>query len=1172
MLQSILNKTIRIFLLLCLAHLSMSFNIGLSISPSPKMKFVSLSVVNKTIGEIFKNIQDQTGLTFFYNNDIINTKDKRTIKVHNIPLDQVLSILLDNKNLNWKIDETGGLILITPKSQNGLTPSAPIEDTSKEMSVSGDILDKDGKAVIGASVLVKGTNIRSQTDENGRFFISAVLKGKTIQVTSIGYAPQEYTINNQQFIHIILNLSSQSLHEVEVVSTGYQKLPKERATGSFDFVDNTLLNRRVSTDILSRIDGVTSGVIFNKQDNKIGGDPSTGGDPDISIRGRSTLFSNTSPLIVLDNFPYDGDPTNINPNDIESITILKDAAAASIWGVRAANGVIVLTSKKGRYNQQPVINFNTNLTVAEKPNVYSVPQLSSKDYVDVEKYLFNNGEYDVFLDYVPYYVQSPVVDILDKEKNGIISHDNAAAALSAISSYDNRSDYSRYFLRNAINQQYSISIAGGSQNDQYYVSGGFDRNLDAKVPNSYNRYTVNARNMYKLFQQKLEFSTDILFTKSVSKSNPNTYLPVYPYEKFVDDKGNALSIIRDFRQASKDALTNNNFLDWNYYPLNERNYKGVTNDLTGYRINLGINYKIYRDILSLSIHYQYEQGNINQSILKDLSTYSTRLLINQFTELPSSGVITYPVPLGAVLTQSITNSKNNTGRAQLSYRQIFSGGKHEINAIGGVEIKDNNTFQMSNILYGYNQDNATSVPVDYFTDFPKQIGGTGRITNYYGQQGSIDRFFSYYLNASYVFRSKYTFSISGRRDESNLFGVDAEMKGIPLYSLGGSWEISKEKFYQVSFLPYLRMRLTDGYNGNLNKSLSAYTTSAVIGLNSYNSTQQQIVNPPNPMLRWEKVNVVNAAVDFSSAQSRISGSVEYYIKNAKDLIGKSPLAPQVGIVQFTGNTANMKTKGLDLTLNTINIRGSFQWTSNFLLSFVKDKITDYKYQVGVNSYYVQQNYSNPIVGKPHSAIFSYPWAGLDSAGNPQGILNGKVSEDYSGITNSTNINNLVYKGTSAPTFFGGLRNNFNYHNFDLSFNITYKLGYYFRRGSYTLSAGTYQQADYDKRWQKPGDEFKTIVPSLIYPYNVQRDIFYTYSEALIENASHIRLQDVQIGYTFMKKHDKTFFKTLRIYAYVNNLGILWRANHLRLDPDVVGGGYYDIPSPKAYSVGINLNL
>ncbi|WP_162847040.1 SusC/RagA family TonB-linked outer membrane protein [Mucilaginibacter gracilis] len=1130
---------------------------------------INISKKNMPLVEALNTIQQQSGYTFFYKAKLVEPI-KVDVNLHNATIQQAMTQLLEGKALSFEIiDKT---ITIKPVEKRDVRKE--ITASLEPIEVKGRVTDTTGLSLPGASLKSKLTNKSYVTDNQGGFVLNAEV-GDEITISFIGYTSQVFIVaKDMPFQNVILHVSSSRLNEV-VVSTGYQQLVKENATGSFTYIDNKLINRSVGTDILSRLDGVTSGVIFNKTFNKTNlSSSSNGGDPGISIRGRSTLFANTEPLVVLDNFPYDGDLNNINPNDVESITILKDAAAASIWGVRAGNGVIVITTKKGKLNSGPKVSLNTSITVADKPNLNAVPQMSSKDFIEMEKFWFDNGKYDVYLNFLPFVNQTPAVDILNDEKKGILTASQANSQLQALGKINANDAYDKYFLRNSVNQQYSLSISGGSENNQYYIGGGFDKDISGQIANSFKRYSLTVNNSYNLMHNRLTLGMSLFFTNSNSISNSDPYNIQYPYEQVVDNNGNALAVNRDFRKASKDALSNSGLLDWNYYPFNERLNHGNVTDLLDYRAGLQLNYKIIPKILNVNLNYQYQQGNSENNIIRGTDMYSTRLLINEYAQINPSGLITYPIPLGAISSNSNSKYQSNTARLQFNYKQEF-GAKNEFSMIAGSEIKDNNSFQRYSTLYGYNENNATNIPVDYFTYYNYSIGFNNSRIPYGGSQsGTIDRFFSYYANANYTYDRKYTLSASARKDESNLFGVNANNKGVPLYSVGLNYAISKESFYNVPLLPYLNIRLTDGYNGNLSKNLSAYTTATVLAnqLSYYNTPIESIVNPPNPNLSWEKVNVINAGIDFGSKNNRISGSFDYYVKKGENLIGTSPVAPQTGVTIFTGNTASMITHGMDFQLNSINLRGEFSWTTNFLLNYVRDKVTKFNLPVGSNSLYVGSNYQNPFVGKPYSAIFAYPSTTLDDKGNPQGYLDGKLSEDYAGILNSTNPAELKYIGTASPTWFGSLRNNFAYQGFDLSMNISFKMGYYFRRGSFTSSNGGYQQADFEKRWQKSGDEKTTIVPALIYPDDGQRDLFFAGSDKLVVKGDHIRLQDIKLGYTFSGKHRHMPFNNLKLYAYVNNLGILWRANKLGIDPDYSGNSIYTVPNPRTYAMGLTADF
>ena len=441
-------------------------------------------------------------------------------------------------------------------------------------------------------------------------------------------------------------------------------------------------------------------------------------------------------------------------------------------------------------------------------------------------------------------------------------------------------------------------------------------------------------------------------------------------------------------------------------------------------------------------------------------------------------------------------------------------------------------------------------------------------------KGTKDRYISYYINSSYTYKKRYILSLSARKDESNLFGVKANQKGVPLWSAGAGWIISNEKFYHETWLPYLKIRVTNGYNGNVDKSVSAFTTAMVDQANIYNNIYSTIINPPNPSLRWEKVNILNAGIDFASNNSRIEGSIEYYTRKGKDLIGNSVLDPTTGNTQFRGNNSNMKGHGVDIILNTKNVKRSISWSSTILFSQSIDKVTNYRVKQTTITDYLKQEILSPLQGKPLYSIYGLKWMGLDpNNGDPRGLFENKISTDYSSLINSSNFNDLIYRGPANPTFFGSMRNTLTWKQLELSFNITWKAGYYFRRRSieyYSLYYGNPGHSDFADRWQDMGDEKITNVPSMPYPLNFAvRDEFYRYSEILVEKGDHIRLQDLRASYTINKQEINWLsVRRIQFYIYASNLGILWRANNKNIDPDYVTG----IPNPRSYSVGIRVDF
>ncbi|SMC54862.1 SusC/RagA family TonB-linked outer membrane protein [Pedobacter nyackensis] len=1123
---------------------------------------VSLHFKNVPLEQVLIAVKQQTAYNFVYTEDVIAKAKRVSINLKDADLKDALMLCFENQPLNFTIEQ--GTIVIKAKEPSFLDK---VVKRLTAIDVRGIVVDEKGAPLVGATVKVKGTEKKVVTNGRGEFYLQYVEEKVVLVISYLGYESIEMTAA-KDLGTIRLKLVEGKLDEVEVVSTGYQNIPKERATGSFTLLDNELLNRRVSTNILDRIDGIASGVIFNK------GIIDGSNKSDITIHGRSTIFANPNPLIVLDNFPYDGDLSNINPNDIESVTILKDAAAASIWGVRAGNGVIVLTTKKGKRDSKPILDFNSNLSVTEKPDLWYPYQMTSSEYIELEKFLYDKGRYkNALLNNTV--VVSPAVTLMDKLKKNLLTTDQYNEEISKLQQHDVKRDLNKYFYRNPFRQQYNLNISGGNATQKYYLSGGFDRNNNSQVANNYNRYTINANNTFNFFKDKLELFTGLTLTKSKSENMiaGAVYTPYTPYDQLADKNGNALAIVNvaTLGVGYTDALGTDQLLDWHYRPMDERTPNNVTNAIN-YRLLTGISYKVLPS-LKAELNYQHEEGSTDRTLTNSKNSYYTRDMINRFTSVnQATGVVTRIIPHNDIVNQWLDNYRSQYMRLQLNFQKKIAG-RHDVNAIAGYEFKDYSLDNTNQTYYGYDPvtksnvngtiDPLKSYPLYYNTSLTQRIGTSP------SQSGSIDRAISFYANASYGYDRKYILSLSARKDETNIFGVKSNQKGVPLWSAGLSWIISNEAFYHLDYFSDLKLRATYGYNGNVDKTLSAYLTSQIAGSTLIGTDFSQVVNPPNPSLGWEKVKNINFGLDFSTKGNWLRGSIDYYVKNGEDLIGESPIAPQTGVLVFKGNSANTQTRGIDFTANIKALSvAQFRWDINALYSYSRDKVTEYKKLPAINGDLVFENYRNPLVGYPYYSVFAFKYAGLNNSGNPLGYLDGETSTDYASIYNSLNRDDVKFMGSGTPTSFGSIRNTFFYKDWSLSLNIIFKLGYYFQRTNvFTGDVYSYRQGDYGLRWKNPGDESRTRIPSLVYPADGLRGILYQGSDDLVEKGDHIRLQDIRISYKLTNNLAKYLpFKSLEAYSYVNNIGILWRANKKGIDPDA---GTQLIPSAKSISVGLN---
>lgn len=1142
---------------------------------------ISLSEKNTSLQKVIDNIHKQSGYDFLVlDYKLVSRANPVTIQVENENLKEVLDRILLPRGLDYILEDKS--IVIKGKVSDAETtyPMMKSYDEIQQQKVRGRVVNEKGEPLSGATIYVldtKGnrTSLKAKTDANGNFEFFQIVKGTELEVTFLGYSPQKLLTYSE--MKIILSSSLTNIEMVDVnVSTGYQSIPKERSTGSFSWIGKNKLDEQVSTDILSKLDGTVNGLVFDR---------GTSSTPRISIRGLSTLQSSmNTPLIVLDNFPYDGDINNINPNDVDNITVLKDAAAASIWGAKAANGVIVISTKKGKLNQPLKIDVSANTTLITKPDLFSLQRISSSDFIDVEQILYSKGYYKNDINSASKPVLSPVVELLIQRENA--NPEKMAGIDKQIESYrahDVRNDFDKYVYKNGINQQYALSMNGGSELIGWNAFVGSDINSD-NLGNKYNRINARFQNTIAI-AEKLKLSSNVTFNKSSNIAGRQGIDEIgskggflYPYARLADDQGNALPVAKNWRLPYIDTLGNGKLLDWKYYPLNDYKSLDQKQEISDFIGSAGLTYSflkwIHADVL-----YQYERQTTSYRKLQDENSYFTRDMINQFTQFDLQGNAVRKIPEGGIVDYSDDVMTSHNWRGQLSIDKKT--GDHNISGIIGVEVRQSSSSGHTSRSYGFDGNTLTSGLLDYSNSYPHLITGVRLfIDNGISANERVARFISTYANMAYTFKDKYIFSASARRDASNLFGFKTNDRWNPLWSSGLGWKVSEEPFYKNSnfgrMVPFLKTRVTYGKSGNIHPSLAAATTIKYRGNSSYTQSPYASFDKyANPELRWETTAMFNLGIDFGTKGNRLNGSIEYYNKKSKDLFANVPIDYTGGIGPYVvKNAAEMSGWGWDIQLNSLNIDGKFKWKSEINLSINHDEITKYYLASERGSIFMQAIPTlTGLKGKPAYSILSYRWAGLDpETGAPRGYVDGEISSKYTDITGAkTTINDLVYHGAASPTVFGSVGNTFLWKGFSATVRIQYKLNYFFRKQTISYSAlyaNWDGNSDYAKRWVKPGDENITDVPSFTYPASSQAEAFYKFAEPFVLRADHIRLQYVNLAYQFNKINSKTFpVKSFKVFFLANNLGLLWKKNELGLDPDYSYNKSMLEPS-KTFTLGI----
>lgn len=1154
-LQTITGKCLRImkliFILTFLCTLQASAN----------SQSITLSLQNASLEQAFTEIRKQSGFRFIYTKEELQQSKPVSLQLKSVSVEQALEHCFDQQPLSYHF--SGNYIIVTKKK---------ISVIHQQVNIEGKITNEKGEPLAGTSISVKHSNITITSNEKGEFTLTALEQGAVLIISNIGYETIEMKWTGQLSIEVVMKQKINQLEDVVVnVNTGFELIPKDRATGSFTFVDNKTFNQQVSPDIMSRLEAVANSFYVDRSTST----------PGFRVRGLSSIRGPKTPLIIVDNFPFEGSIENLNPNDIENISILRDAAAASIWGTKAGNGVIVITTKKSKFNQPITTELNINTTVTAKPDLWYLPQASASDYIDAELFLFGKGFRFADTNNVNRPPFSPVYELLFRKRNGTISAAEADAAINNLRKQDVRNDFLNHLYRTGLNQQYALTTKGGSGNHAWLLSAGFDHNTD-NLAGTYKRGSVRLQNTFRL-GKRIILTTAATMVETNTNSGNLPYrgivsnLGLYPYARLIDENGNPLPYEKNYRLSYIDTVGGGRLLDWKYYPLTNHQFETSQQKTRNMLLNIGVDYKITKS-LTANVLYQLERENKEGTNLFSVDSYFARDLINTFSQINySTGSVINKVPPGGIRDLSNDNLTGTNLRAGINYAKQWT--LSELTFIAGSEIRErvlqSNRFR----TFGYIEDPLSSGIVDHTTPYPSLITGSNSLIPNIGGAFSKSniRFVSIYSNVSYTFNKKYTLSASARRDASNQFGVSTNNRWTPLWSIGSKYDISKEKFFRFKPIQSLQLRVSYGYSGNVNPNKLAVTTTSAGVMSPYTQLPTySFTSFADPELRWEKVGTVNAGIDMVVRGNRVRASVDYYSKKSIDLFGVVPIDYTSGIGSTVEkNVASLTTNGLDIEINSLVIDKAIKWSLDVNFNINRDRVDRYFINSLRGSFFVgKQNNISGLEGKPVYSMFSYKWAGLDPAsGDPLGFLEGNVSKDYARLTGvATLITDLNFHGSVLPSFFGSFGNTISWKQLSLTARFMYKMGHYFRRPGieYTsLTSSLFQHREIADRWQKPGDELMTNVPSMPYPNVSNRDAFYINSQVMIEKADHIRLQFITVNYSVNNSQlQKIGIKKIDIYSNINNIGILWSSNKLGLDPEYPAS----IPPPVSVAFGIKTNF
>lgn len=1044
----------------------------------------------------------------------------------------------------------------------GMPQSVTAQTTANQQTgaIRGRVLDSNGEPLIGVNIKVEGTQLGTITNSNGEFSI-ANAGGKLITFSYVGMKNQTIKSSNK---YMTVTMEDNSLLN-DVMITGYQQLSRERATGSFDKVGSDVLSSHPGADISAALQGLVAGMQGTENED---------GTVDFQIRGISTLYGDKAPLVVVDGFPIEGNFNSINPNDVESVTVLKDAAAASIWGARSANGVIVVTTKRGKSNKLSV-DFQTMVRVGMNPDIdYILNQADSRTYVDYETLAWNNkwGIWPYEPDFYNNYGKglSLAVDILAENKYFGLSDEDAKARLDKLAQVSNRQQLKDYLMQTPLLQQYNLNISGGNERMSNYLSVMYEGNDEATIKRGYHRFMANYNSSYK-FNKHITGTFAATWQKRSTDNSGvrvSDFGSLSPYELLLNPDGSYARQAMTFNKFEVEKLDKSKFVydNFDYNMLQEVRNRNYKNDDNKFRIQLGVNAKII-DGLEYDIKYQYENNQSNYRYLDGEETFAVREMVNLHTDY--TGILGYEngtyLPAGSKLQTGNTLNYNHVFRNQLSYNKTF--GKNDITAIAGIEMSEYVTkIQTDATTWGYDQRSNTAA-VPYYGSMTDPMTMFGYQQFYASELGLLakysertDRYLSYYGNVGYIYDEKYGASFSIRSDGSNFVSKDRSLRWSPMWSAGLKWNIAKESFLQdVDAVNYLTLRGTYGVNGNAEKSTSPQTLITVSASGATHMNQAGISSFGNPLLRWEKTYTTNVGLDFAFFKNILTGKIDYYNRLSKDIVGDVSTSSFLGTQTARFNNAEILNRGIEVELGahyTVpGIELGINSTATF--SYNKNKIQKLYFP---NIYCFELVEGRFVEGAPLGSIYAYDYAGLDESGYPS--VYGKDGalvpfKDLNLHNNQTGLDVMRLMGSSISPYTFGWSTEFTWKGFALNVLFTGKFGGVFRcppptipsvgSSKVTLSA---QLAD----MMKSDGSVTPCLPKAGDNNNYKWNRYLENLSCYVESSDYIRLKELSLSYSLPASVVcKVNLSGVKFFVQARDLGLIYCANKYGYDPEWLPG-------------------
>ena len=1162
---------------------------------------ITLNFDRTPLKTVLNEIQKQVDYTFVYNDQQVGADKPVTIHVQNAGLTAVLDQMLKPLNINYKILD----------KQIALSPAATTAQQQGQsgrgaVMLKGRITDQDGMPVAGAAIQNLTEKTYAITDVNGNYTLAVKdPRNSTIEVTFLGMDTVTEPLNGRSTFDVQMSYSRMFIEGAVV--TGYQEIQQKKVTGAIATVNSKTIEERYTPSLMQNLEGRVAGL-------------STYGGK-LTIRGVSSMYAEANPLLVVDGLPMEGSIDDLNPYDIESINVLKDAAAAAIYGARASNGIIVVTTKSAREKGKIDVDFSTNVTVFSKPDMDYAHNfyMNAEQQVALEKnyydyyYFHNEGEVTNPAQSMEQSLLagSGYISPIDYAYYRMFIGEGTQAEIDQLCNQLSKNNFAQQYAdavyRRQLLQQYNLALRSRSdrfqsnfvvnwRNDNAGVINTFDRQMQISYKGSYDvakwlTATVAVNGIYG--NQR---------SKGYTYNGFDSPWMTPAYESLYNTDGSAKLLYTWYNGNQYRDNTEGGYFKETGINLVDEYYNNVLNTKRQYmRYHGDLLFKLFKG-LTANAQFVYETDHRTADWYATQESQAAKTIYNAYTEVDPYGNVTHLTPAsGGFRAAQNVDGRYWTARGQLNYSGSF--GKHEIVALAGLEFRETLYSGTSALMLGYDDQlqNASTATIDfasisqmrYSSTYMALGGGFPAVQFAYDPyiRSNMDpvveqhhRYASGYANFTYTYDEKYNLFGSFRKDYADVYGLNVKLRGRPLWSAGVAWNINNEEFLKpVSWINALKLRFSYGVTGNIYQGATSYMTATSTDLNYYTNEPFGVIeSPANPNLKWERTLTSNVGLDLSFVENRFRGSLDYYRKVGKDLFSYKTLDPTTGFTSMFMNVADMVNNGVELTFTGDWVRerrrSDFGWSSTLTFAVNKNKITNVE-NASTRAY---ELLSNPyVVGYPTSALWSWQFAGISEADGEKGqTLWYSDNDRKTHSAQSGSVETMAYSGQAEPVVIAGLDNRFTWNGLSLSILMAYYGGHVMRalneNETFGVGSGQAVPSYFLNAWTP---EHKTDTPGIGRYSSSAIGSECKYSDISVRNAAFLKIRNIVLGYELPENWARKIGASrVNLQFQVDNIPALWTAFNpgrdipyyekgVRFDPETLG-----IPQRSSYIFGLHINF